>query len=111
MELHADEPAMAGKLDDLRQHPVRREPGKQKAGRLQPLLVMDVHLVAVTVTLADPICAIDLVDEAARLQDAVIRAEAHRPAKIARVAPAHQYISSEERRAGQECVSTCISRW
>src|SRR5216684_1246723 len=47
MELHADEPGMAGKLDDLGQLAIGRHAGEAQALILQPALVVDVDLVAV----------------------------------------------------------------
>ena len=57
--LHADEPRVVGVLDRLRQQPVRRQPGKAQARRLEPLAVPGVDLVAVAVALGDVRRAVD----------------------------------------------------
>jgi hypothetical protein len=53
VELHADEPGMVGDFDDLRQHAVGRHAGETQAVLLEPVLVVDVDLVAVAVALGD----------------------------------------------------------
>src|SRR5476651_1258514 len=65
VELHADEPGMAGKLDDLGQLAVRRHAGKAQPLVLEPSLVVDVDLVAVPVALADRDGAVDFAHLAA----------------------------------------------
>src|SRR3546814_6400687 len=75
MELHADEPGVVRDLDDLRQLAVRRQAGEQQARLLQHLPVVDVHLVAVAVALADRIRAVDVAHPGAFLEDA--RSEEH----------------------------------
>src|SRR3546814_12745717 len=88
MELHADEPGVVRDLDDLRQLAVRRQAGEQQARLLQHLPVVDVHLVAVAVALADRIRAVDVAHPGAFLEDAGIGAEAPGAAEVAlHVAP------------------------
>src|SRR5512137_2516637 len=53
MVLYADEPGMVGDLDDLGQDAVGRHAGEAQAHLLQPVLVVDVDLVAVAVAFAD----------------------------------------------------------
>ena len=84
MELHADEPGMVGDLDDLRQHAVGRHAGEPQPAALQPLLVVDVHLVAVAVALADRGRAVDLARPALPgCSTRLVGAEPHRAAEIA----------------------------
>src|SRR5690349_24739300 len=92
MELHADEPRMVGDLDDLRQLAVGRHAGEQQADLLQPLLVINIHLVAVAVALLDVRRTVYLSHAAAGPEQSVIGAEPHRAAEI----------RSEERRVGKE---------
>ncbi len=68
---------MVRDLDDLRQHAVGRHAGEAQARLLQPVLVVDVDLVAVAVALADRGRAVDRrATAAARLQDAPDRRRA-----------------------------------
>src|SRR5215472_7565983 len=83
MELHADEPAMAGQLDDFRQLAIGRHAGEEEPRILELAPVVDVDLVAMAMALADLRRTIDRGHLAARLQHRLIGAEAHRAAEIA----------------------------
>src|SRR5436309_2691054 len=83
MELHADEPWMVRPLDDLGQLVVGRHPRKNQSTLLQRVAIMDVHLIAVPVALADHIGAVERADDAVAVKLSRIGAKAHRPAKIA----------------------------
>ncbi len=82
MILHADEPGVLRKLENLRQLAVWRQAGEQPAGLFQRLDVTGIHLIAVTVAFGDIERAIDFGDLAARRQAGRIRAEAHRAALV-----------------------------
>src|SRR5881394_2001036 len=81
--LHADEPGVAGQLDDLGQQAVGRHAAEAHACRLQPLAVARVHLVAMTVALGDQRAAVDLRDLAALGQLSRIGPEPHGAAEVA----------------------------
>src|SRR5579859_994 len=83
MELHADEPGMVRELDDLGQHAVRRHAGELQARRLQPLLVADVHFIAMTVAFRNVGGAIGVGDPAVGGQDRLVSAESHRATQVA----------------------------
>src|SRR5258708_28325993 len=59
MVLHADEPGMVWDLDDLGQDAVGRHAREPQTHLLQPVLVIDVDLIAIAVALPDPALAVD----------------------------------------------------
>src|ERR1700716_412054 len=83
MELHADEPGVVGKLDDLRQQPVGRHAREPQTRLFEAVAIGDVDLIAMAVPLADPAGGVDLSDAAFRVEHRFIGAEPHRAAEIA----------------------------
>jgi hypothetical protein len=83
VELHPHEPRMVGPLDDLGQGAVGAHAGEEQAAFLERRLVVDVDLVAVAVAFADPVGAVDRVDDAVAGEHRFIGAEAHRAAHVA----------------------------
>src|SRR5690348_9495591 len=77
MELDADEPGMVRSFHDLRQLTVGRHAREQKPRAFQPVLVVNVHLVAMAVPLADVVGAVDRVDDAVAGELRRIGAEPH----------------------------------
>src|SRR3546814_798930 len=59
VELHADKPRMIGPLDDFGQRSVGRHARKDQPVLFQRFAVVDVHLIAVAMPLADLACPID----------------------------------------------------
>src|SRR5260221_13538096 len=94
MELYADEPGVAGELDDLGQFAIGRHAGEEQALVLEPGLVVDIDLVAVAMALADIGRAVDLAHPAAWREDRPIGAEPHRAAEIATGFTALQEIAA-----------------
>src|SRR6516225_6055924 len=94
MILHTDEPGMVGKLDGLRQYAVRRHAGKAQSRILELALVVDVHLVAVAMVLADVAAAIDLRDAAFFIEHRIIGTQAHGAAEIAARLPLLERVAA-----------------
>src|SRR3990167_2345240 len=69
---------------DLGQDAGGRHAGKPQTALLQPVLVVDVHLVAVAMALADHVLTIDLVRHGPWAEVRRIGAEPHRAAEVAR---------------------------
>src|SRR5690606_807568 len=82
MELHADKPRMVRSLNDFRQHAIGRHARKDEAALLEALAIGVIHLVAMTVALADVVRAIDARNMAVRRQPRLIGAQPHRAAKV-----------------------------
>ncbi len=83
MKLHPHEPGMVRPLDDLRQRPVRAHSAEQEPSRLKRRLVVDVDLIPVAVSLADPVRPVDGMDDAVAGQPCLVSAQPHRPAHVA----------------------------
>src|SRR6476619_5994411 len=83
MELDADEPWVVRTLDDLRQTAVRRHSGEDQTALLQRILVVAVHLVAVTVALANLVLAVDAADDAVAVELGRIGTQPHGAAEVA----------------------------
>src|SRR5258706_11889598 len=81
MELAADEPRVAGQLDDLHELAIGRRARDVEAAVLELRYVLRVHLVAVPVALFDQLDAVGLARDRAFLQAARVLAEPHRAAE------------------------------
>ena len=68
MVLDADEPGMIGVFDRLRQHAVRRHAREYQAAVFQPILVVDIDLVAMAMALGNLGRAVDIGDLGALLE-------------------------------------------
>src|SRR6476661_9761546 len=82
MELHADEPRMVWALDNLWQLVVGRHSGENEAGPLEGVAIMNIDLVAMAVTLADFVDAVDRTDDTVTVELRRIGAKAHRAAEV-----------------------------
>ena len=80
MELAAQKPGMIGEFDDLDEFAVGRFTRKDQAVLAQPVNVDRVEFVAMAMTFADLVRAVDLLRQRAVAQFARIRAEPHRAA-------------------------------
>src|SRR5690606_15698280 len=70
-------------LDSLRQNAVWRHTREHETAFFKTILVINVHLVAVTMTLGDFRAPVDLSDLGAILQRSLVGAQTHRAAEIA----------------------------
>src|SRR3954469_20641532 len=83
MILHTHKTGMTRNLNDLRQHAIGRHAGEAHTARLQPFLVVDVHLIAVPVTFLDTWnAAMDGAPKAPVAKNGGVRPEPHRAAEI-----------------------------
>src|SRR5262245_6163850 len=82
VELHADEPGVIGKFDDLGQQPVRRHPAKAHARRFQARTIARIDLVAVAMTFRNLRLAIDACDAAALGEHRRVGSEPHGAAEL-----------------------------
>src|SRR5689334_5725861 len=82
MELHAQKPRMVGDFANLHVNLVRRGTRKTQAGRHHQFFILAIEFVTMTVTLGYLELAVGLMREAARLDLARPRAQAHRTAEL-----------------------------
>ena len=85
---------MVQDLDNLRQQPVGRHPGKAQPRRFEAVAIGDIDLVAVAVPLADPVGTVNRGDAAFRVEHRVIGPEAHRAAEIAIGLTLFQFVAA-----------------
>src|SRR5689334_15492154 len=83
MILHADEPGMLGDLHGLGQLAIGRHARETQAYGLEPILVVDVDLVAMPMPLTDPLRGIYLGDAASLREDRLVGAEPHGATQVA----------------------------
>src|SRR5574338_353864 len=83
MKLHADKPGMIFVFDNLGQDAIGRHSGETHAALFESSFVRGIDFIAMTMTLGNLRRSVNLRHAAPAREDCLIRAKAHRAAKVA----------------------------